>query len=190
MKLGTYTFEIDPDQFTIPRPQKYSASVKTYFSVAFFSWGMSIIGQEILLEWDLMRCDQFNMLDAIFQADVQAEWDSQITPKIFHGPVANGPFVAGKTLTGNASGATATASKVLEAESYLEFAPIALNFQVGEVFHDDSAPQKSATITSIEKVPKYTVEVKTLDGKYVEPAGPQVAFRKEVKMILLIMGVA
>ena len=39
MKLGTYTFDIDPDQFTVPRAQKYMSSQKTYSSVAFFSWG-------------------------------------------------------------------------------------------------------------------------------------------------------
>lgn len=189
MKLGTYTFETNPDQFTIPRAQKYSASQKTHSSVAFFSWGTSIIGQEILLEWELTSCDQFNRLDALLQADAQEEWDPEIVPKIFHGAVTNGPFVAGKTLTGETSGATGTVAKVLGSESYLEFTPITLNFQAGEVFHDNSAPAKSATITSIEKIPKYTVEIKSLDGKYYDPAGPEIAFRKEVKLILLIMAV-
>ena len=189
MKLGTYTFETDPDQFDIPRAQKYSSLVKTYSSVAYFSWGLSIIGLEVLLEWELMTCDQFNRLDTLFQADAQVEWDPQIIAKIFHGAVTNGPFVSGKTLTGETSGATGTSLAIFQAESYLLFTPLTLNFQAGEVFHDNSSPAKSATITSIEKVPKYNVEIMNLDGKYYDPAGPQVAFRKEVKLFLLVMGV-
>lgn len=193
MKLGTYTFEHLPDQFDPPRPKKSAASLETYSSVAYFSWGVSILGAEILLEWDRMTCDQFNRHDIQFQADAALTWDPEILKKICHGAVTNGPFVVGRTLTGVTSTATGTVTKVEQGdgvkEMYLEFTPLTLVFQVGETFNDNSSPQKSAVITSFENVGTYTVEIKALDGKYFEPFGPAAAYRQDVKMLLLIMAV-
>src|SRR4030042_728209 len=112
MKLGTYTFEFDPDQFDAPETERSESIVKTYTSASHFSWGFILAGKEILLEWPKMTCDQYNRIRDVYFLDTTVEWDPEITKKIFHGPVTNVPFVVGKTLTGNSSGATATVAAV------------------------------------------------------------------------------
>lgn len=67
--IGTHTCKLDPMRMTMVRADKSCASVKTYSSVAYFSWGISIIGKELLLEWFVMDADEFEELDTIFRAD-------------------------------------------------------------------------------------------------------------------------
>jgi len=78
MSLGTYTFENNPsDLNAILNPKKSCASVSTYSGVAYFSWGTLIAGVEVELTWDYMSCDQYDSLDAIYQADAPVVWDPQ-----------------------------------------------------------------------------------------------------------------
>lgn len=76
MMLGTYTFDWWPDQFTIPQADRLHASVKTYSSVAFFSWGPEIVGKEIEMEWEWMSAAQYAELRALLEADVSVVWDT------------------------------------------------------------------------------------------------------------------
>lgn len=189
MKLGTYTFEFEPDQFTDPKPDKFSSDVLTYSSGEFFSWGLSVIGKKILIEFETMTCDMYNRLKTLEQADAEVEWDPQITNKVFHGLVTNGPFVAGKTITGTGGG-TATVSSVYAGEAYIVVTPLSGTLLVGDTITDNSSPAKTAIISSYENVGKFNVEIKSLDGAYVEVAGPNnVVYRKNVKIILFILGV-
>ena len=68
--IGTRTLTRDPQRMTMVRADKFNASKLTYTSVAYFTWGTSIVGKEILLEWPVMDADEFAALDAIFIADV------------------------------------------------------------------------------------------------------------------------
>jgi len=78
MRLGGYLFPWNPENFTPPVPEKMMSSVKTYASVAVFSWGASITGKEIVLKWDLMGNAQFDALQALFEADAIVLWDLDV----------------------------------------------------------------------------------------------------------------
>lgn len=67
--IGTNTCTRDPQRMTMVRKDKSCASVQTYTSVAYFSWGASLIGKEILLEWPAMDAKEFDDLQTIFEAD-------------------------------------------------------------------------------------------------------------------------
>lgn len=75
MTIGTHTLKRNPHQMTVIRADKSCAKVMTYTSVAFFSWGTSIIGKDIILEWPYMEGDEFDSLDTIFKADAQIVLD-------------------------------------------------------------------------------------------------------------------
>lgn len=78
MTLGGYTFDSNPaDLDSIVGPRKSCAAVPTYSGVAYFSWGTLIAGVEVELTWDYMGCDQYDSLDALYQADAQVVWDPQ-----------------------------------------------------------------------------------------------------------------
>lgn len=67
--IGSHTCTLDPMRMTMVREDKACAHVQTYDSVAYFSWGTTLVGKEILLEWPVMDAAEFAALDAIFQAD-------------------------------------------------------------------------------------------------------------------------
>lgn len=187
MKLGTYTFEFRPEQFTPPRVKVAHSVVETLTSVATFSWGPKIVGQRILCEWKYMTCDQFNRIDAIFAANAVVVWNPEIIKKLFHGAVTNGPFMAGKTITGTGA-ATGTVGTVWSGENYIEVTPLTGTFLVGDTITDNSSPAKVAIVTSFENVGTFNVKVLDFDGKYVEEAGPDVAaMRQDVILELLIL---
>jgi len=75
--LNSYEFWRDPNNFTIPRKVKFSASVPTYGGVAYFSWGTFTAGQEIILEWDQMTSTMFDQLQTILEFDTQVVWNPQ-----------------------------------------------------------------------------------------------------------------
>ena len=75
MKLDDFTFLELPQAMTMIRAERESAVVKTYDSVAFFSWGADIVGKAITLTWNAMTKTQFDLLDEIYQADVEVEFD-------------------------------------------------------------------------------------------------------------------
>jgi len=73
--LGGYAFPWDPDRWTIPKAEKFWGKVQTYSSAAFFSFGISIVGKEVVLEWDWMSSAQFAALDALYQSDEPVVWN-------------------------------------------------------------------------------------------------------------------
>jgi hypothetical protein len=78
MTLGAYTFASNPsDVGNIIGKKRSCATQPTYSSVAFFSWGLFAAGVEVELSWDYMSCDQFDALDALYQADAAIVWDPQ-----------------------------------------------------------------------------------------------------------------
>jgi hypothetical protein len=74
MVLGSYTFEWNPEQYTIPEKQRSYSVVPTYVTAAFFSWGVSRIGKEIVLEWDMMKEAQWDSIQTILEADTEVLW--------------------------------------------------------------------------------------------------------------------
>lgn len=75
MTLGTLTFTRNPSDMTVLTPERASATVKTYTSVAFFSWGVSIVGKEIELVWSYMPIAMYNDLAEIFAAAAGVVFD-------------------------------------------------------------------------------------------------------------------
>lgn len=75
MILGTYTFAREPADMTIPRPKKAVAYLKTYDSVACFSWDPTIVGELLTLRWPIVSKDQFEEMDDIYQAAVPVTFD-------------------------------------------------------------------------------------------------------------------
>ena len=75
MKLGGYALDWDPDNQPAIVPEKRSSFVKTWESVAYFSWGATIVGKEITIEWDWMKEAQFSSIQALHIADEAVLWD-------------------------------------------------------------------------------------------------------------------
>lgn len=70
MSLGSYTFAVNPAELTgMFKKERCSAHVQTYASVAFFSWGVSVIGKVITLEWEYMPRTMFDSLQGLVEAD-------------------------------------------------------------------------------------------------------------------------
>ena len=78
MKLGGYTFAWDPSKWEPPVPEKKQASVTTFSGVGYFSWGATIVGKQIDLEWEFMSQAQFDSLQALFEADAYVLWDLDV----------------------------------------------------------------------------------------------------------------
>jgi hypothetical protein len=77
MILGTYTFLHNPGQMSPIKSERSTAKVDTYSSVGFFSWGVSIVGKEIMLEWNILEIEQVDSLNALYIADAPVVWDPQ-----------------------------------------------------------------------------------------------------------------
>jgi hypothetical protein len=76
--LGSYTFAQHPSDINeMMKAVKECAHVKTYSSVAFFSWGTSLVGKIIEMTWEYMSCDQYDSIDTLYQADAQIVFDPQ-----------------------------------------------------------------------------------------------------------------
>ena len=190
MKLGDYTFDFLPDSIGIPKSEKICAVVKTYTSLAYFSWGVEILGKLVSLSWEWVYADQFNRLQLLYEDDEQKEWDLEAASRIFHGDVDNWPFETGASIIGETSGATALVSGVHTdpkfSDDYIEVTGVAGTFQVGEYFHDDSVPAKRAQVDSLEILPTYTVEILSLDGELLDVHGYDRTIRRNVRMVLII----
>jgi len=61
-RLGSYTFEWDPDEMTMPYSEKVVAEVETYGGTEIFEWTPSIVGKEVTLTWKLMSIGMWNAL--------------------------------------------------------------------------------------------------------------------------------
>ncbi len=77
VSIGSVTLRHNPSRMTLVRPEKHSAAKETYSSVAYFSWGTSIVGKEIDLEWSYMESDEFDDLDDLFKADSPVVFNPQ-----------------------------------------------------------------------------------------------------------------
>ncbi len=77
ISIGAVTLRHNPIRMTLVRPEKRSASSETYSSVAYFSWGTSIVGKEIDIEWSYMESDEFDDLDDLFKTDAPVVFDPQ-----------------------------------------------------------------------------------------------------------------
>lgn len=75
ISISTWTPAIDPGSITVIRKDKRSAVVETYSGAAYFSWGSSIVGKQIILTWNWMPGDEFAALDALYEADVEVVFD-------------------------------------------------------------------------------------------------------------------
>jgi|LGOV01.1.fsa_nt_gb hypothetical protein len=78
MSLGGTTFASNPSKINpVIGPERKVAKVATYSSVAFFSWGASIVGRVITLSWELMPTAQYAALQTLYAADAAVVWDPQ-----------------------------------------------------------------------------------------------------------------
>jgi hypothetical protein len=78
MALASYTFEKNPTNVDdIIRKKRRVSSIKTFTKVAVFSWGVSIVGQTIVLNWDYMPTGMYESLRTLYEADSQVVFDPQ-----------------------------------------------------------------------------------------------------------------
>lgn len=78
MKLGDYTFAMNPSIYTPPNlltPRKRIATVETFESLAVFNWGTTIVGMPWPLEWRYITKSQYDQFEALFLADGQLPFD-------------------------------------------------------------------------------------------------------------------
>ena len=76
--LGTLEFNTSPSHVSdLLTPERHAASVRTFTSVAFFSWGVSIVGKTVELTWDLIDSDFYDDLVDLVIADAPVTLDPQ-----------------------------------------------------------------------------------------------------------------
>lgn len=76
---STIIFAQDPGNMTLIKSDKICSYAKTYDSVAYFSWGKSIIGKEIALGWNAMPSTMFDSIDTFIGAETTVIWAPEIT---------------------------------------------------------------------------------------------------------------
>jgi len=74
MRLGPYDIEWNPTQFTVPKKDKRFSIVQTYTTAAYFSWGVSSVGKEIMVEWEMMKEQDFDNLQELLENDQAYLW--------------------------------------------------------------------------------------------------------------------
>lgn len=186
MKLGNYTFVWEPDAYTIPSAKKFSAHVPTHSGVAYFSWGVSIVGKEIELEWDWMSAEQFLEIKSLYEEDLQKIWDIGSANRLWYSDPVNDPFVTGKTIISD-GGATGDISAVNTIHNNLVLTDISGDFVEGESFQDNSIPAKTGSISALEIMPDYNVEILDFTGDYFKNMRTNFVWRQNVKLYLLII---
>lgn len=77
MILDSYTFPKVPGEMTMIESKKYTASMLTYTSVAYFSWGSTIEGKLLKLKWGGMSTTQFDALQAKYVLDTTMVFDPE-----------------------------------------------------------------------------------------------------------------
>jgi len=188
MKLGSYTFVWEPKNFTEPKADKIYSKVLTYSSVEFFSWGTDIVGKEISITGEWMKEVDFQNLQRLMDDDEQKTWDLEAPMRLYHDTVVNAPWVAGKSITG-AGGAVGLISGVNIVDDFVIFSSVTGDFVNLEVIEDDSAPQKTSTVTGINIYPNFTVEVLEVNGDLHDGLTVNFPYRENVELKLLIMAV-
>ena len=79
MKLDTYTFTNLPDKMTAIEQDKENTSIKTYSSVAYFSWGISYLGKILELVWDYMDASDYSSLRSLYEADEAIVFEPEVS---------------------------------------------------------------------------------------------------------------
>lgn len=79
MILGSYTFTVLPDKMTAIEQDKENTSVKTYSSVAYFSWDVSYVGKILELVWEYMEATDYSSLRSIYEADTAVVFEPEIS---------------------------------------------------------------------------------------------------------------
>jgi len=70
MVLGAETITRAPNRINrVIEARREVASVKTFTSVAVFSWGAALVGEVIIMDWDYMPCPLFDTLQSLYVAD-------------------------------------------------------------------------------------------------------------------------
>jgi hypothetical protein len=187
MNIGGYTMTWPPDRFTIPKDTRFQSFVKTFESGVFFDWGFFVVGGGVVLEWDWLPVEEFARLQEIYELAALQLWEPGQQDRLFHGTVTNAPFVTTKTVTGQVSGATGTVSLVDSTKGYIEITGRSGMFQRTETIEDDSAPVKSATVTTVDILKNYYVQILDFTGKVFEVVGTDIHYRRQTKMKLLLM---
>jgi hypothetical protein len=77
MSLGGYTFAKQPSGMTMIQKDRTSAHVRTYTSVAFYSWGASIVGKVIELTFNYITTAQYASLQTLYEADTSVVFNPQ-----------------------------------------------------------------------------------------------------------------
>ena len=77
MVLDSYTFTKQPGEMTMIEGKKYASSILTYTSIAYFSWGVTIVGKLIVLKWGGMPTAQYDELQQKYANDVEILFDPQ-----------------------------------------------------------------------------------------------------------------
>jgi hypothetical protein len=77
MSLGGYTMTQNPSDMEVITPQRYASDVKTYSSVAFFSWGTTIVGHKVQLHFNYLPVAQYSQFMTLLEADATVVWDPQ-----------------------------------------------------------------------------------------------------------------
>lgn len=72
--IGGLTLD-NPSKMTVIKEDRDTAFVRTYSSVAFFSWGSRIYGKTLVLQWGAMAVADFNSLHAIYITDGEVVFD-------------------------------------------------------------------------------------------------------------------
>jgi hypothetical protein len=75
MILDSYTFDKNPSEMSMVEEDKFASSLLTYTSVAYFSWGSTIVGKIITLRWGGMTTTQFDTLQTKYEADAEVVWE-------------------------------------------------------------------------------------------------------------------
>jgi hypothetical protein len=75
MILDSYTFDKNPGKMTMVEKDKFASSLLTYTSVAYFSWGATLVGKVITLSWGGMTTTQFDTLQNKYEADTEVVWE-------------------------------------------------------------------------------------------------------------------
>lgn len=188
MKLGSYTFEWMPDKWTLPKAGRLMDVVKTFTSVVAYSWGVTILGKKITLEWDWMSKTMFEELRKLEESDAELVWDPEQIAFVWHGVVTNGPFGVGVVVEGSLSGTRATVSEVDGDENTLKLTDQDGSFIVGETITEIGIPPlASASIVNVEQAPPYKVQILFLDGELADVTAFEAQRREKVKLVLSIM---
>ena len=70
----SYDFTLLPHKMTMIGKDRACAAVETYTSVAFFSWGTSIVGKVIDFTWNAMPGDMWGKLETFYENDAPLTW--------------------------------------------------------------------------------------------------------------------